>query len=144
MNIQNKIQTYADSFETKQRGNKTIIVLKDNAPEELDNSVMQAHGDRFPSDWIFDTYHSILENLTGYDINSIDDVEDYRHEIVDGLVDIYTHELTGWLHSDNRNVYYLEDAVKEYGASDGFQILMSAQYIAINEIYNEVVELLNE
>ena len=145
MTLKKKINKYLNQFETKKRGEETIIVFKDNVDPELKNSVFKAHGDRLPDDWIFDIYHSILGCLADYDIESIDDIDENRSEIVDGLVDVYTSDLTSWLNNDNRNVYYLTEAQEEYGEEkDGFNLLMMAQYKAIDEIFGEVENLLTD
>ncbi len=107
MTLKKKIEKYLNQFETKERGEKTITVFKDES-EELKNSVYKAHGDRLPNDWIFDKYESILSTLSGYEINNEDDLNNNRPEIVDSLVDIYTNNLTEWLADNNHNVYYLE------------------------------------
>ena len=143
MTLSKKIEMYIDQFETKQRNEETIVVFKSGASAELRDSVMKAHGDRLPDDWIFNTYHSILCALSEYTIEKEDDLEENRGEIVDGLVDVYTSNLTTWLNSHNSNVYYLEEAQKEFGPiEDGFKLLSTAQYMAIDEIYSEVIELL--
>ncbi len=142
MTLKKKIEKYLNQFETKERGEKTITVFKDES-EELKNSVYKAHGDRLPNDWIFDKYKSILSTLSGYEINNEDDLNNNRPEIVDSLVDIYTNNLTEWLADNNYNVYYLEEAQKEFGPiEDGSKLLSMAQYMAIDEIYTEVVNLL--
>jgi hypothetical protein len=141
--LKEKIRSYAFGFTRKMRGDKYITVFEDNVPKELRDSVHKAHSDRMPSDWIYEKYSSILDALTNYEIESMDDIEENRAEIVDGLVDVYTSDLTAWLHADNRNVYYLTEAQEEYGAeSDGFKLLAMAQYKAIDDVFSEVVELL--
>ncbi len=141
-----KIEKYLACFEQKTRTNgDKFYCLKADAPKELHDSVMEAHGDRMPSDWIYSTYEAILSTLSGYTIDSIGDVEENRSEIVDGLVDVYTSELTAWLNLDNRNVYYLTEAQEEYGKQeDGGKLLAMAQYKAIDEIYESVESLLNQ
>lgn len=130
-------------FEIKKRGEDVIVILKDNAPEALKNSVHKAHGSRMPSDWVFNKYHSVLDALTQYDFENAEELEDKRAEIVDGLVDVYTSELTKWLNESPQNVYYITEAQEEYGAQeDGFKILQMAQYRAIDEIAAEVIEYL--
>jgi len=132
----NKIDETLKHFKTQKRGDDTITVLKDGAPEDLLESIHQAHGDRLPDDWVYDKYHSILDAISGYDN---DDLDEIRPEIVDGLVDVYTSDLTAWLHSSNYNVYYMTEAQEEYGAQeDGFKLLQMAQYKAIDEIYGYV------
>ena len=145
MKISKKIEKYLNQFETKQRGEETIVVFKANRGQELFDSVFKAHGDSLPSDWLFDKYQSILSTLSGYTIDELDDVEEYRSEIVDSLVDVYTSDLTAWLNSSNYNVYYITEAQEEYGTeTDGFKILQMAQYKAIDDIYQEVINLLTD
>src|SRR3990167_5483241 len=141
--IENIIVETLTWFDNVKREDENITVLKHEAPEPLRNSIYNAHGDRLPDDWIYDKYHSILDALAGYTIESADDIDEQRAEIVDGLVDVYTFDLTAWLNSHNSNVYYLTQAQEEYGAqTDGFQLLMSAQYVAIDEIYSEAMSYL--
>lgn len=141
--LDKKIEKYLSYFKTKKRGDDTIVIFANNAPTDLRESLMEAHGERLPDDWIFDKYQSILDALTGYDIKNIDDVEENRTEIVDGLVDVYTSDLTAWLNSSDYNVYYITEAQEEYGIqTDGFKILQMAQYKAIDDIFSEVVNLL--
>lgn len=142
--MQKKAQKYYDQFEIKDRNGETIVIFKDNRDQKLYDSVMEAHGDRLPDDWIFDKYHSILDAIGQYDIETPDDLDNNRSEIVDGLVDVYTSDLTAWLNSSNFNVYYMTEAQEEFGAeTDGFKILSMAQYKAIDEIFSEVAELLS-
>ena len=146
MTLQEKIQTYSDMFKSKQRDNgENFVILKPNAPEELRESVRAAHVHKFPNDWIYGTYADLIQRLTDYEINSIDDVENYRAEIVDGYVDVYTAKLTKWLADDVSNVDYLTEAIDEYGnQKDGFQLLAMAQYRAIDEVYGYIINLLSK
>ena len=128
-------------FEIIQRGDNSIVVLKITAPQTLRDSVMAAHGDKFPNDWVYNKYHSILDAFLQYRIETDDDLEDKRSEIADSLVDAYTSDLTAWLNSYNSNVYYLTEAQEEYGP-DGFRLLAMAQSKAIDEIANEVIKYL--
>lgn len=146
MKIKTKIQNYINDFEpvVKQVDNSTIWFLKDSADKDLKQSVYDAHEGSYPKDYIYGTYLCILENLLNYDIENIDDIDDIRHELVDSMVDIYTYDLTEWLHSDNSNVYYLDKAINEYGCKNGFELLATAQYIAIDEVFEYVFNLLKD
>lgn len=146
MKLQNKIQKYSDMFESKTRENgESYVVLKKDRADKLQESVYQAHGDRMPNDWIYGTYADLMQRLTEYDINSIDDVYEYQGEIVDGAVDVYTADLTQWLADDIRNVDYITQAVDTFGnQKDGAGLLATAQYMAIDEIYGHIINLLSE
>lgn len=148
LSLSDTINQLADMFKTETVGEgdnaRTIVTFSDTANEELKNSVYEAHDGNMPRDWIFEKYLEILEALQGYTIESMDDVEEYRSEVVDGMVDSYTSDLTAWLNSSVYNVDYLGRAVSELGASEGFAILAGAQYMAIDEVFGYVVDLLNK
>jgi hypothetical protein len=99
--------------------------------------IHKAHLDRLPDDDIYDRIDTILSAWADM---SQDADEDEAREVLDEIEpDIYTHDLTAWLHSDNRNVYYLEEAIKE-GCDDGFNALMRAQALYIQEIGQALLE----
>jgi len=152
--MKTKIENYLKMFEIKEvernnqatlREKKSIVVFADDASEDLKDSVRKAHGDRLPSDWVFEKYYYILDAMLQYiadDTQTI--IDDAKYEIVDGLVDVYTGDLTEWLNSNNNNVYYLTEAIDQYEIKDGFRALATAQSLAIDEIYGEVMNLLNK
>ncbi len=142
MTLTELIEFYSSKFESKQRGDKSIIVLKDDAPEELSESVRDAHQGLFPNDWIYDTYDSIMSNLADYNPECIADIETYRHGIVDSLVEIYTYDLIQWYASSNHWGEYLTRAINELGATDN--AIASAQYLAIDDIFSYVFDLLED
>lgn len=146
MTISQKITDTLKYFDTVKRGEgddaKTITIYKETAPDALKDSIRAAHGDRMPDDWIFSTYESILSTFDGYTINSADDLEEHRAEVVDSCVDVYTSDLTAWLASSVYNVEYLDEAMSEYEPKDGIGLLTYAQSIAINEIAGHVIEYL--
>src|ERR1051325_8984746 len=138
------VREYADQFTTTLRGAENITILKDDASSELKKAVREAHGGQLRSDWIFSNFHAILDNLSGYTVESRDDIEEYRHEIVDGLVDIYNHDLTAWLGDNTQNLEWVNEAGREYGheAGDTIKSIQLGQYMAIDDIYSHVVKLL--
>lgn len=142
--LQQQIKYYADQFETRTRENGDTYVCAPEADEQLQHAIYEAHGDKLPEDWTYSTFNAILERMQDYDSQTLEDFEEYRGEIVDCLVDTYTTDLTAWLHTSNANVYYLSQALEEYGNpdNDGFKLLAMAQYLAIDEIYAEIYQLL--
>lgn len=146
MNIKEKAEHYSSFLESKQRDDgEWFVYMTDNRPQTLHDAMYAAHGGNLPDDWIFGTFADLLQKITEYDHETMDDLDDDRSEIVDGQVDIYTHHLVAWLHNNNSFLSYLEDAmdsrtfVKEDGA---WQVLAYAQYLAIDEIMGHVMDLL--
>lgn len=138
-----RIEQYAGWFEYKERGDDdTIVILKDGAPEEIREAVYKAHGEIMPNDWVYSTFLGILEKLQEYTIEDLEDVDEYRPEIVDSLINVYTYALTRWLAEDISRVHYVTEALQNGGADDGIQLLMQAQALAIEGIFAEVYTLL--
>jgi hypothetical protein len=145
MKITEKANKYSAMFETRKRDNgNSFVVLKDDASEELRESVREAHGEKLPDDWVYGTYADLMERVTEFEIDSVEQLEDARNEIVDNYVDIYTADLLKWLSDDINNVSYLTEVLEEDGAKDGFQLLAMAQYKAIDEIFSFVFDLLTK
>lgn len=144
--LKQKIDFYASQFEAKTRDNENktqFIILKDDAPDELRDAVCAVHDDRLPDDYIYSWFSEILDTLSGYTIDGTNDIDENRAEIVDMIVDPYTAGLTAWLASNVNNVYYMDEAQKEYGqAENGFKLLAMAQYMAIDEVFAVVYDLL--
>lgn len=139
MTLQEKIEYYEKQFKSKKRGEEDIVVFN-NECDELHDSVYSAHGDKMPNDWIFGTYADLLTRLTEYTINTSDDLEEFRNEIVDGAVDIYTSDLLDWLKG---NTEYTDEVLEENnGITSTSALLMQAQYKAIDAIYSEIYTLL--
>lgn len=146
MQTAQKAEHYLSFLDSKQRDNgEWFVFMRDNRPQALHDAMYEAHGDKLPSDWIFTTFADLLQKISEYNHETLDDLENDRSEIVDSCTDIYTHDLTGWLHNDNSNLSYLEDAMSErtFVKEDGaWQVLAYAQYIAIDEIMQHVINLL--
>lgn len=111
-------------------------------PEWVQRLVREAHGDRLPNDWTYKAIVEVLDAIEDFEHYG-DSLDDARHEIVDGLVDIYTADLTGWLHENVYNVYYLNEAIDRFGpVDDGFRLLSMAQFVAYDEIFSDVLTAL--
>jgi len=137
--------SYFDTIKLEEDSNgiKTRTILKNDAPQDLLDSVLNVCGERMSDDFVYDKYQSILETLSEYDVEKLEDIDDYRYEIIDCLIDVYTSDLTAWLNSNNYNVYYLSEAIEEE-PKDGFQALQIAQHKALEEVFDSVVALLGK
>ena len=126
---------------TQERNGEIIIVRREGSPDWMQDVIFKAHGDRMPSDDVYDRIAHIVSNLSGLDDDADEDaINDCLNELEP---DVYTPDLTKWLHDRNDNIYYLETAIQN-GARDGFQLLAMAQYEYIYEIANALVGALRE
>ncbi|MDD2627802.1 MAG: hypothetical protein PHD20_02830 [Clostridia bacterium] len=122
---------------TRDNGNK-YIKTTDNRPEWVHDMVFTAHdnGNILPDDW---KYKFIEESL--YYISEHEEV-DFPEEME---ADIYTSDLTEWLHSRNDRIYYMSEVLEEYDhIKDGFQLLQISQTKEKEEVYFSVLNSLQE
>jgi len=87
------------------------------------------------------TISGILEGLLDYDLvgHSIEDID---HEIIDGLVDIYNHDLLSWLSSNLLRASYCDDAQESGLVTEETQLyqrISAGQYLEISEIMNNII-----
>lgn len=132
------------AFTTTQRGDDTIVVLKDDRPQWVYDLVQAAHGEFFlPDDW---RYASIRNALSAIHDDAPDDLDDYAGEWADGNVDTYTMARLQWLASNLQRTFYCDDAAGAFDPSeDGIVGLIGmGQYMESSEIYASVVQSLRD
>lgn len=124
---------------TRTSSGETFRKLRDASPEWMTTVCRLAHDDGrlLPDDWRY----AFIEEA----VDALADHEDTDEALASLEPDIYTRELTAWLHSLNSRVYYLGEAMTECGPfRDGFQLLAAAQMIEKEEVFDQVVSALNE
>lgn len=149
-NLEKKAEYYLQYLDSKQRDDgEWFVYMKDNRPKQLHDAIYGAHGGKLPNDWIFGTFSDLLQKITEYNADTVDDLRDngYDHEIIDSYVDIYTYDLLQWLASDIDNLEYMSRVMAEhvYSEDDGaWQALARMQYYAINDVMQHVLSLLEK
>ncbi len=134
-NVVQLAQEAQAQLETRTRDDGSrYICTKDGAPDWLTELIHKAHGDRLPDDYCYqfisDAIDAIAEEIGDEPADSLNCVE----------ADMYTTDLTAWLHSRCDRVYYLTEAQEEFGPiGDGFQLLATAQRTERDEIGGSVL-----
>lgn len=84
---------------------------------------------------------NVLDAISDSDATSADEARDAVDDIEP---DVYTFDLTGWLHEHNGHTYFLGEAISEFGSDlqDGFSALAMAQQYHIREVGNKVIDAL--
>ena len=129
MTIQEKAAQIRSTFVEKIRTDGTKYWSTESEEAEIKELCHAAHDDMMPDDW---KYRFIVDALNL--VAEADDVDDVTIE-----PDIYTADLTAWLASHNGRVYYLTQALEEYGETDGFRALACAQAFEREEVYFSVL-----
>jgi len=71
---------------------------------------------------------------------TVDEIWEQLYETIDTQVNVYTSDLTEWLNMSHKHVYYLTEALDQ-NPEDGFQLLAVAQFRAIEDVWNAVLDL---
>ena len=124
---------------TRTTSGETFRKLKDGSPEWMTTVCRKAHDDArlLPDDCRYAFIEQAVDALANHE-----DTDDARSSLEP---DIYTNDLTAWLHSLNGRVYYVDQAIAEYGTfRDGFQLLAAAQMIEKEEVFQQVVAALED
>jgi len=130
--VQQLAREMAAQFETKKREDGSeLVVLKDGAPEWMTDVIHEVHGDKLPDDTIYQFISEAVDALA----DAPDDA-DLQDAIIEIEADIYTHDLTAWLHARVDHVYYLTEVMEEFGdgIKDGFALLQYAQKAHKDEV----------
>jgi hypothetical protein len=132
--------------QTRTNGEKFWSLKPDNYDQYID-AVRDIHGtDMLPDDWRYSMIVSILDKIKEYDAETVEDFEDTRHEIIDGLVDIYNQDRLNWLASNLCRSEYVDEAVSEFGwpEKEGiYQAIAYGQYREIEELFNNIMNYLS-
>jgi len=121
------------NFEYKSDIDKTIF----NGDIEV---IQSLHGTEFmPDDFRYNTLMSLVETLLEYSADTIDRLETYRHEIVDGRCSIYTQGLLDWVASNQRRTDYVDQAMRDFDCEDLAKALLHGQRLELSELYDNIV-----
>lgn len=140
MEIYELAQTAANWFTTTERGDDTIVVLKDGYPEWVSDIVYDVHDGMSPNDWIYEQVRASFDAIAEDEMTDSDEVYDYGFE-----GDVYTSSVLDWAKS---NYDLVDETINELGW-DGVarSIITAAQYAQAAEkerICLRVFELLSE
>jgi len=129
--IQKLAQEARKYFIQRERDNGDIFITCTNdRPQWVQDLVFAAHADMMPDDYRYRFIFEAIDYIADHD-----DV-DYPDEME---ADIYTSDLTAWLHSRNDRVDYLTEAMNICDFSKGFDLLSAAQLMEKTEVYHLVL-----
>lgn len=122
----------------------TDAALKNKSEEYQELSTL-IHTIASDTDFIYVTIYACLNwMLSEQDTNDIDTIKDNLYEWIESQISIYYWDLTGWLHASNNNIDYITEALGVGEYKEGFALLQEAQRLAIQEISNNVISLVEK
>lgn len=140
MTLQSLAQQASDAlaqFELRTRSDGSLYWTYDHAaaPAWIGEMVQQAHGDMLPDDHKYEFVRDALVILS-----EEDDPDNYSDRL-DYDVDIHNHALLTWLGSHSHRAGYVNDAAREYGLPEPFDIMQTiqrGQYVEREEVLHSV------
>lgn len=133
----------SDALETKTRANgDKYLSRKDGSPAWVQEVIQAAHGDKMPDDTTYAMIYNAASTIA--DIQS--PWEDAPLEAIQEMeADIYTSDLTAWLHARVDHIYYLNQALEDFGPfEEGTALLMAAQKIQMDEVGSALIQALEQ
>jgi hypothetical protein len=112
----------------KRNDGAEYVHLKDGSAPWMTEVIRAVHGDKLPDDTTYQFIEKCAEAIANSDEGSEQDA------ISDLEADVYTNNLTAWLHARADHIEYLTQALEEFGAREGSQALMIAQKTQIDEV----------
>lgn len=122
----------------KRNDGQEFVHLGDNSPQWMTDVIREIHGDKMPED----TTYAFIERCAQAIEDSESEPQDAIYEIEP---DIYTSDLTGWLHARADHVNYVDDAIEEIGRScigSFSDLLQAAQSKHIHEVGSALISAL--
>ena len=129
MSIKKSAQECLEFLVTKTRSNgDSFVCFRDDKPDWMQALAREAHGDQMPNDFRYEFIESALTALANH--SDLDDARDSLES------DIYTSELTAWLHSRNDRTCYVDEAISEFGKGQTIdQDLAMGQLLERQEVF---------
>ncbi len=126
----------------KRNNGETFYKLQDGSPEWMTEAIHAAHGDEMPND----TVYAFIGRAAGaFADGDAETDNEYSEVIAEMEADVYTSDLTGWLHESVNYVAYCDQAAEEFGAFESiFDLLMAAQKLHIEEVAYALYRALDE
>lgn len=115
------------------------VTFRDRTDWE-DTLFRDAHGDMFPDDWRYEFIEDALSVIADTDETLEDyEIEEAFDEWFDGAY-VYTHQITGWLHSRVDRYGYVNDWINDVGADDDIiRSLSGGMYREAREVFDSVL-----
>src|SRR5258708_22985337 len=90
---------------TDERNGSEFVHLKNNSPQWMTDVSRTVHGEKLPDD----TTYAFISKCA----DAIADATDANDAVSEIEPDVYTHNLTAWLHSRADHIYYLTEVLEE-------------------------------
>lgn len=141
MTIQELAKQMCEAFVTDKRNSGAEFVhLKDGSPQWMSDVIRKVHGDKLPDDTVYRFIEWSASALAEYDVDGTEPIE----AIYELQPNIYTNELTGWLHERADHIDYLDQAIQEYRESGASDLLSLAQKFQIDEVGSSLLHELKQ
>lgn len=138
----------SDALETNTRANgDKYVSRKDGSPAWVQEVIQAVHADKMPDDTTYAMIEAAADAIAELNDNEADDDDSTRAEdaITEMGTDIYTSDLTAWLHARVDHIYYVNQALEDFGPfEEGTALLMTAQKIQMDEIGQALIEALEQ
>lgn len=123
----------------------SFVKLRDGSPAWMTEVIHETHNKLGYTLTPNDTIYEFIDKAAGA-FGDADEDQDESEVIAEIEPDIYTHDLTAWLHESPSHVAYITEVLEEFGGDfrDGFQLLAMAQKQQIDEVAYALLSVLDD
>lgn len=137
--IQEKAQYYLDLLvEGKRQDGATYLYFEDHDKTQPLSYAVHNQGEYLPDDYKYTFLQQALEIIAN---SAEDDLDCPQLE-----PDIYTHDLTKWLHSNPQRYYYTDQYIQDFGPPEGdnptITLLQGGQVLEMEEVFHLTLNFL--
>lgn len=111
--------------------------------DDLATFVGELHDEELSNDWRYETIVDICEAIAEYDADT--EWSDAAHEIADGLVSVFTFQLTEWIDGYGSRLSYCDQVMEEGLIPDDasmYDRLIVGQYKCIKQMVDSIMDKL--
>jgi hypothetical protein len=147
MDIKTLATQLSEALERKKRTSGVeFITLREGSPKWMTDVVRSVHdhGKNPPNDTTYQFIARCAEAIAEITTTTLDDEEAAQEAIYSIEPDVYTYDLTAWLHASVLHVEYLTEVMEECSPTDGFNLLTMAQGRHIVEVGEALIAALAE
>lgn len=145
MSMKTIARAFADAFEQRKRDNgEEFYCLADSAPQWMTDAVQAAHDGRLPNDADYGACSDIAAAIAEV-LEAGEDLDDARHERVDGLVPVYNHDRLAWLAAHGDFVGYCDESAGLVGAEAGIiERIGAGMYTWLDSVWQALADAIEE
>ena len=91
-----------------------------------------------------DILGNILDELLGYDIDTEEDLDMIRKEVINSMIPVYNSDKIEWLRNEPNSFFFCDETISRFDLRDISSVLAGGMFIQIDEVYTALQEIVSQ